>query len=144
VTRVQEAVEGILERVDRAIRLLALFSAVAGLLVLAGSLAASRHQRMREGALLKTLGARRRQVLSVLVTEYVALGALAAAVGLGLATAAASLMVTRVFEVAFVPSPAALWGVWAGVTALTLGMGILGSRGTLGRPPLPILRELGD
>ena len=42
------------------------FSALAGIIVLIGALATSRMQRLREGALLKTLGARRNQVLTVL------------------------------------------------------------------------------
>lgn len=144
VTRVQEAVEGILGKVDQAVRFLALFSALAGLLVLAGSLATSRYQRMREGALLKTLGARRAQVGWILFTEYAVLGALSALTGLALATGAGWLVSSRLFEVDFAPSPLAVGSVWLGVTVLTVTMGLLGSRAVLRRPPLPVLREVAE
>ncbi len=81
-SRVQSAIDEILSRVRQAVAFLGLFSALAGVVVLIGALASSRVQRMREGALLKTLGARRRQVLVVLFAEYLALGTLATATGL--------------------------------------------------------------
>jgi putative ABC transport system permease protein len=144
VTRVQEAIEGILGKVDGAVRFLAGFSALAGVLVLAAALATSRYQRMREGALLRTLGARRPQVLAILAAEYTTLGALAAFTGLALATGAAALVARGMFEIEFVPAPGAMVAVWAGVTVLTLATGLLGSRSTLTRPPLPVLRETVD
>ena len=49
----------ILDRVALAIRFMALFSLAAGTVVLVGAVAASRYQRVREGALLRTLGATR-------------------------------------------------------------------------------------
>ncbi|MBT8337857.1 MAG: FtsX-like permease family protein [Gemmatimonadetes bacterium] len=144
LSRIQEAVESILARARQAASFLAGFAAVAGLLVLAGALAASRHQRLREGALLKTLGARRRQLLTVLFSEYVALGMLAAVSGLGLSIMAAWALVGGVFELPFVPSFLRLSLIAAAMVALTLVTGLLGSRGLLRRPPLPVLRELVD
>jgi putative ABC transport system permease protein len=140
VTRVQETLEEILGKVARAIRFLAGFAAFAGALVLAGAVASSRHQRQREGALLKTLGARRRQILAVLLTEYAALGSLAAATGLILSTIAAAGLVRFVFDFPFDPAPGVLLAVWGGITLLTLATGAVGSRELLRRPPLPILR----
>lgn len=140
-SRVQEAIDAILDRVRQAVAFLGAFSALAGLVVLVGALATSRSQRMREGALLKTLGARRRQVLVVLFAEYLALGSLATATGLVLAGVASAVMVPRVFEVDFTLQVAPFVAVWAGVSALTVVVGLVGSRGLLRRPPLPILRE---
>jgi putative ABC transport system permease protein len=144
VSRIREVVEGILARVDQAIRFLAAFSALAGVVVLAGALAATRHQRLREGALLKTLGARRGQLLTVLFSEYVALGLLAAGAGLLLATGAAWGLVTRIFDLSFRPEASVLGAVALGVALVTLVTGFVGSRGLLRRPPLPVLRELND
>lgn len=140
ITRVQEVVEGILGTVDRTIRFLAFFAAGAGFLVLAGTLATSRTQRHAEGALLKTLGARRSLVLQVLLVEFLALGALASLTGLLLATAAAAAVVVTVFEAGFAPRPGVALAITAGVVALTVGVGLLGSRRLLSRPPLPVLR----
>jgi putative ABC transport system permease protein len=140
ITRVRETLGSILGQVDRAVRFLAGFSALAGLLVLVGTLASSRQQRQREGALLKTLGARRRQVLSVLLTEYLALGGLAAITGLILATAASSWVLTEVFQLDFGVRLLPLLAIWLAVSLLTLVTGVVGSRDLLRRPPLPVLR----
>ncbi len=78
LAQVQQAIEGVLDKVVLAIRFMALFSLAAGALVLAGAVASSRYQRVREGALLRTLGARRSQLLRILLAEYAVLGALAA------------------------------------------------------------------
>lgn len=140
VTRLQETVDAILARVTQAIAFLATFAAVAGALVLAGALASSRHQRLLEGALLRTLGARRGQVLAILFAEYLALGVLATLAGLLLALGASGLLVSLGFQIPFVADARVLLGVWAGVSALTLLTGLVGSRDLLRRPPLPVLR----
>jgi putative ABC transport system permease protein len=140
-SRVQEAIEGVLSRVRQAVAFLGGFSAFAGILVLIGALATSRAQRLREGALLKTLGARRSQVLTVLFSEYLALGSIATASGLVLAVAASALVVPAVFEVDYTVRLGSVAAIWVAVVALTVVTGLLGSRDLLRRPPLPILRE---
>jgi putative ABC transport system permease protein len=140
-SRVQEAIDTVLTRVRQAVLFLAAFSALAGVIVLLGALATSRMQRQREGALLKTLGARRAQILTVLLSEYVALGTVATASGLVLAVASAALVVPSVFELTYVPRLGALASIWLVVVALTVVVGLLGSRDLLRRAPLPVLRE---
>lgn len=140
-SRVQEAIDAVLSRVRQAVGFLGVFSALAGAIVLLGALATSRTQRLREGALLKTLGARRPQILTVLLAEYVALGTLATASGLVLAVGAAALMVPGVFEMEYRVGVAGLAAVWSAVVALTVVVGMLGSRDLLARPPLPVLRD---
>ncbi|NNL31477.1 MAG: FtsX-like permease family protein [Gemmatimonadetes bacterium] len=140
-SRVQEAIDSVLSRVRQAVAFLGAFSALAGIIVLIGALATSRAQRLREGALLKTLGARRRQVLTVLFSEYLALGSLATASGLLLAIVAAALLVPNLFEIDYTLRPAPLLVIWLIVVTLTVVTGLLGSRDLLRRPPLPVLRE---
>ncbi|MBM4183918.1 MAG: FtsX-like permease family protein [Gemmatimonadetes bacterium] len=140
-SRVQEAIDTVLSRVRQAVAFLGAFSALAGVIVLLGALATSRVQRLREGALLKTLGARRPQVLTVLLSEYIALGTVATASGLVLAVVGAAIVVPTVFEMAYAPSVGALALIWIVVGALTVVVGILGSRDLLRRAPLPVLRE---
>ena len=78
-------------------------------LVLAGAVASSRQQRVREGALLRTLGATRSQLVRILLAEYVVLGALAAATAILLSTVAAWALVRFVFEGSFaLPGPSLL------------------------------------
>ena len=140
-SRVQEAIDTVLSRVRQAVGFLGAFSALAGVLVLLGALATSRMQRLREGALLKTLGARRNQVLTVLFSEYVALGTVATASGLVLAVAAGALVVPLVFQMTYSVRLGALATIWTAVVLLTVVVGLLGSRELLRRAPLPVLRE---
>jgi putative ABC transport system permease protein len=138
---VHEAIDSVLARERQALGVLGVFSALAGVIVPLGALATSRNQRLREGALLKTLGAQRRQVLTVLLSEYVALGTLATASGLVLAIAAAALVVPFVFQMEYVVGVLQIGAIWATIVGLTVVVGLLGSRELLTRAPLPVLRE---
>ncbi len=141
LARVQEAVEGVLSRVTAAVRFLGLFTVAAGLVVLAGALSATRHQRLRESALLRTLGARRGQVASVLVVEYVAVGLLAAFIGATLATLGGWALVTRWFDLPFRLPVVGLLVIAAGAAAVTAGVAWLGGRDVVTRSPVVMLRE---
>jgi len=140
-SRVQEAIDTVLARVRQAVGFLGAFSALAGVIVLLGALATSRMQRLREGALLKTLGARRKQVLTVLLAEYVALGTVATASGLVLAVGAAAIVLPVVFQMEYSMRLGPLAAIWLAVVGLTVLVGLLGSRDLLNRAPLPVLRE---
>ena len=142
LSRLQQTIDEILQRANQGIRFLGVFSTVAGVLVLIGALSTSRYQRMRESALLKTLGARRRVVLKILTVEYAMLGSLATAAGLVLAIFAGWLMTWTVFEVPFRLDLARLGNVWLWVTAVTVVVGLIGSRGVISRPPLAVLRDV--
>ena len=144
LAQVQEALDKILGTVSGAIRFLAAFSVLGGLVVLIGALATSRFQRMRESALLKTLGGQRKLILRVLFSEYAALGLLGAAAGILLGTAGAALVLRFVFSVALVLPGGDLVGLGAGVVLLAAVIGLFGSRGVLGRPPLAVLREVAE
>ena len=97
---------------------------------------------MRESAVLKTLGAQKGVVLRILMVEYVAIGSLATLAGLVLAVVAGWLIVVQVFTLPFVFDPIRMGAVWLGITAVTLGVGLAGSRGVLLRPPLAVLRDV--
>jgi len=139
-SRVQEAIDSVLRRVRQAVAFLGGFSALAGVIVLVGALATSRMQRLREGALLRTLGARRRQVMTVLFAEYLALGSIATASGLMLAVVASWLLVPNVFEIDYSVRPWPILAIWGVVVLLTVLTGLVSSRDLLRRPPLPVLR----
>jgi putative ABC transport system permease protein len=140
LAQVQRAIEGVLDKVILAVRFMALFSLAAGALVLAGAIAASRYQRVREGALLRTLGARRSQLVRILLAEYAVLGALAAGAAILLSSLAGWALVRFVFDGTFaLPGPALLALVLA-VLALTVAVGLSGSTEVWRRPPLEVLR----
>ncbi|HEU4698745.1 MAG TPA: FtsX-like permease family protein [Gemmatimonadales bacterium] len=135
------ALEHLVGQVVLAIRFMALFSLLTGALVLVGAVSTSRLQRRREAVLLRTLGATRRQIGRIVVAEYLALGALAALVGLGLATAAGWALARFVFDTRLAVPVAGLLALGAGVVALTLLVGVAGSREVARRTPLEALRE---
>jgi len=141
---VQQTLSRIIGRVAWAIRFIAVFALVGGIVVLIGAIAAGRFQRARESALLRTLGATGRQASRILLTEYAALGSLAGLTGITLGSIAAWALTRWVFEVPFRLPVLALVLLWACVASLAMFVGTLSSRGLLGRPPLAALREAGE
>jgi len=143
VISVREQLEAATELFDRlvlAIRGAAAVAALAGLLVLAGAIAARAQARTREAAVLKVLGASRGQILRAYVLEYGAVGVIAGLAGVALGYAAAWPVVVKVFH--------AHWSVdWGGVAALVGGAatlaavgGVLASLQALSRRPAAALR----
>jgi putative ABC transport system permease protein len=137
----QEALERLVDRVVLAIRFMALFSLAVGTLVLVGALASSRFQRIREGAVLRTLGATRGQIYRVILAEYLSLGLLASAVALLLAAAAGWGIARFLFEGPFTLPLAQLSGLALSIIALTVTVGLANSRDVVRRPPLEVLRD---
>ena len=137
----QESLERLVDRVALAIRFMALFSIGVGILVLIGALATSRFQRIREGALLRTLGATRIQIFNIVLAEYLALGLLASLVAVLLAIGAGWGLAHFVFDGPFSLPLAALTGLTLGVVALTVIVGLVNSREVVRRTPLEVLRD---
>ncbi len=135
--------EAIFGRIAFVVRFMALFSILTGLIVLAGAVIVSRFQRIEETVLLKTLGASRRQVLRIVAVEYLFLGLFATLTGLTLAVLGSWALAFFVFDTPLVVSPVALLLALAVVTGLTLGIGLLNSRGVYERPALEVLRAEG-
>ena len=141
VALVQAVVERILARVALAIRFMAVFSLATGALVLIGAVAAGRLARIREGALLKTLGATRRQLSRILLAEYVALGLLAGLVGIGLSALGAWAMMHFVFDLGFKLPAVPLLAVLATTGVLVAAVGLAASREVFRRTAMEVLRE---
>jgi putative ABC transport system permease protein len=135
-----EAAASLFDRLALAVRGAAAVAALAGLLVLAGSIAAGAPERAREAATLKVLGAARGQILVAYGVEYGAVGLIAGVAGVMLGIAAAWPVVTLVFQ--------ASWSIdWAGIAALTGGAALITGAGglaaalqALSRRPAPVLR----
>ncbi|HEU4562085.1 MAG TPA: FtsX-like permease family protein, partial [Longimicrobium sp.] len=141
LTQVQAAIDEVLGRVAAVIRFLAAFSVATGFIVLLGAVLTSRLQRIRESVLLRTLGATRRQVGAILLTEYLSLGLLASIAGIGLAAGAGWALAKWVFEVEFAVPLVALLVLAAGVTALAGAVGWWASREVFRHTPLEALRD---
>ncbi|NNE47902.1 MAG: permease, partial [Rhodothermales bacterium] len=135
-----KVIESVFDRIGFAVRFMALFSILTGFVVLAAAVVVSRVRRVEETVLLKTLGASRAQVFAIMSVEYTLLGMLAALTGAVLSTAASWGLAVFVFETQYVAPIGALAAVVGGVTALTLAVGLINSRGLYARPPLDVLR----
>jgi putative ABC transport system permease protein len=144
LTLIQQTLDSVLGKVSLAIRFMALFSIGSGLIILIGALTASRFQRVREAVLLKTLGARAKQIRQILLTEYFAWGSLAALTGVLLAGVAGWALITRLFELSFTLPAVQLAIVWAGVCLLTTVIGFANSGEVLRKTPLAVLREMSE
>jgi putative ABC transport system permease protein len=141
LSMLQEALERLVDRVALAIRFMALFSLMVGALVLVGALASSRFQRVREGALLRTLGATRGQVFRVVLAEYLSLGLLASTVAFVLAAVAGWAVARFLFDGAFSLPVLPMSALAAAIVALTVVVGLGNSRDVVRRAPLEVLRE---
>lgn len=136
-----KTVDEVLDQVSFAIRFMAMFSILTGLLVLAGSVIISRYQRMKESVLLRTLGAVRRQILQINAVEYLSIGLIASLTGVLLALAAAWALSYFSFEIIFAPKLLLPLATIGSITALTLLIGLWNSRSVINRPPLEVLRS---
>lgn len=143
LTSVLHTLDTILSRISFALRFMALFSIVAGLLVLANAVATSRYQRMQESVLLRTLGASRTQIRQILVVEYLLLGSIAALSGVLLAILASWALSRWLFETVFAPAATPIVLALLIVAGVTVVTGLLGNRGVVNRPPLEVLRSEG-
>ncbi|MBO6577401.1 MAG: ABC transporter permease [Rhodothermales bacterium] len=143
VSLVLSVFEAIFSRIEFVIRFMALFSILTGFVVLFGAVLTSRLQRISETVLLKTLGASGRQVVRIMLVEYIALGALASLTGLGLALLGGWALAQFVFETPVATGgPVLLW-ISAGVVGLVVMIGVLSSRGVYRLPALEVLRSEG-
>ncbi|HVU26016.1 MAG TPA: FtsX-like permease family protein [Opitutus sp.] len=141
LTLILETFDGIFSKAAWVISFMAAFTAVTGVIVLAGSVLAGRFQRVREAVLLRTLGATRRQLRQIQLAEYAVLGVLAAATGGGLAVAANALLARFLFKSPVVFAPGALALAAAAAVAVTLVTGLWANRGVATHPPLEVLRQ---
>ncbi|HEU4631662.1 MAG TPA: FtsX-like permease family protein [Gemmatimonadaceae bacterium] len=137
---IRRTVGQIVEKASVAVRFLALFSVAMAIPVLTSAVAATQRARVREGVLLKTLGATRRQVRRILLAEYALLGLLGSATGLLLAYGGAWAAMRWIFEAEFHPVAGPALAVAAVMTALAVLLGLAGGRDVLRATPIEALR----
>jgi putative ABC transport system permease protein len=140
VREVLERVASVLDQIALAMRVVAAWSILSGLVVMAGALSITRYQRLYDTVILKALGATRGFVGRVFAVEYALLGAGAGLCGTALAGVLAWAVLRFALEVAWTWAPAILaLGVLAAIS-LALGVGFLGTYRLLGQKPLAVLR----
>jgi putative ABC transport system permease protein len=136
-----ERVERIFESVAAAVRAIASVTLLAGILVLAGAVAAGHRRRVYDAVVLKVLGATRGDVTRTFLLEYALLGGVTAAIAALLGSIAAWAVLTQVMRAdwAFLPKVVALTALLS--LAVTLVLGFAGTWRALGAKPAPLLRN---
>lgn len=130
-----------LDHLSFAIRAVALFCVVAGGLVLAAALAATRYRRLYESVILKTLGATRWLISWSFAAEYVIVGMIAGSIGLTLSCALSWVLLRYLFELSWTLQPQILGLGFLITILLTLSVGFASTYRILGQRPLIILRH---
>jgi putative ABC transport system permease protein len=131
----------VLDRLALAIRAVAVFCLVAGGLVMAAALAATRYRRLYESVILKAVGATRGLIASTFAVEYALLGFIGGIMAAGLSSALSWLVLTHIFELSWSLHPVVLSTGLAGTVLLALCVGFLSTFRILGQRPLAILRH---
>ena len=142
--RVREALEAvrlILDNVAVAVGATALITLLAGVLVLAGALAAGHQRRVYDAIVFKVLGAERRQIIFAYLLEYLILGLVAAGIAAAVGTTAAWAIVTGIMRAGWIWLPGTLLWTLAAAILITLSLGLWGTWRALAVKPAPLLRN---
>ena len=141
LTAIKRTVDKIVGKVSLAIRFMALFSLAVAIPVLFSAVSATRRERVREGVLLKTLGATRGQIARILLAEYSLLGLMGGLTGMLLSLAGGWAVVRYIFKTPFAPAMAPVAGIAAAIVGLTLLIGLLAGRDVFKETPIAALRD---
>ncbi|HKK11764.1 MAG TPA: FtsX-like permease family protein, partial [Flavobacteriaceae bacterium] len=134
-------VEKLLDKIGWIINFMAFFSILTGIIVLIGAVRTSKHQRIKESVLLRTLGAKSRQILKIIALEYTYLGAIGSFAGILLALIGSQLLAIWIFDAPFTPSLIPFVVLFPLITLLVLAIGMANSRSVIKNPPLEVLRK---
>lgn len=141
VADVMAIVEDVVDRIALVIRFISAFTVLAGIAMVASSVAGTRFRRMREVVVLKTLGATRARIAQIFSVEFFALGAVAGLIGSLLASGFAAFALRRLLDIEFHFDWKATLAATAAAALVAVAAGWLASFRVLGRKPLEILRE---
>ena len=130
----------VLEYVAVAITAVGSIAMIVGMLILVGSVAMTKFQRLYESAVFKTLGAKSSGLIVMYVFEYGLLGVIAGIVGSGGSLILTWLLTRQVLEISWIPVPLTT-GMGVVLTAITvLVVGVISSIDVLRQKPLLTLR----
>ena len=136
-----ETVQEVVDQIAFVVRFVSAFAIVGGIIVLVSAIAATRFRRLREVAILKTLGGTRNRIAQIFSVEFLILGGVAGAAGSLLAVAYTGLLTRDILDldVAVEPSAVLLTVILTALVATSAGWGA--SLRTLGSRPQEILRN---
>jgi putative ABC transport system permease protein len=137
-----EIIQGVMDRISLAVRFVSGFAIFGGLVVLASSIAGTRYRRMREVAILKTVGATRGTLIRMFCAEFAVIGSAAGVVGGVLAAIASGILIGQLLDTSYKFSWMPVFAAALITLVLTVLTGWLASYGVLDRKPLDILRQI--
>jgi putative ABC transport system permease protein len=113
-----------------------------GLVVLASSVAGTRYRRIREVAILKTIGATRAMLVRMFCAEFAVIGCVAGLIGSVLGAVLSSVFIGELLETRYRFEWMPVVIATLITVVLTIGAGWIASMGILSRKPLDILRQI--
>jgi putative ABC transport system permease protein len=134
-------INSLFDKIGLIVQFLALFSIITGLVVLAGAVINSKFVRLKENVLLRTIGARERQIIKITLIEYAYLGLFAALTGMILSLGGGWLLTRFFFKIPFAFDAGQIGIIAASVIILTVVIGWWNSRDIIKTPPLQVLRR---
>ncbi len=138
---VLKTINSIVNKITLVIRFMALICIITGFIVLIGTISNSKFQRIKEVVLLRTIGATKKQIIQITLTEYFTLGILSALSGVILGIIGAYLLTTLVFDLDFTVDFSPIFVILLAITAIVTFLGYNNNRSIFKRSPLEILRK---
>ncbi|HKV38988.1 MAG TPA: FtsX-like permease family protein, partial [Blastocatellia bacterium] len=133
-------IEKVLNSITLAVSFIGGFVFLSGALILIGSIAMTKFQRIYEIAVMKTLGAKRKVLVLIMLAEYGLLGLVSGTVGSVAGVLLSYAVGKRILEIPFQMQPViGVIGI-AGTVALVMAVGAASSFDALTHKPLSILR----
>ena len=141
VADIVAAVQKLVNNFVIAISFVGSFVILSGILILMGSVALTKSQRIYENAILKTLGARRPTLAAILLAEYGLLGILSGLIGAGFAVLLSFAVSRYILDIKWEFAPFLMVAGVVVTTLLVMVVGAAASFDVLFRKPLATLRS---
>ena len=137
-------VRSVAEQASMAVQSVFLFTFAAGLLVLIAAVGATQDERLREGSVMRALGARRGQLRAMHLAEFVLLGLIASLTAAACAAAVATWFGEAVLDLPWAVDVGTLLAYAMAGSVLIVFVGMLMTRTIARVPPALALRALND
>jgi len=141
VTETLKIFTQVMRKLSLIVRFFALFSMVAGILIILSSVLATRFARIQEAVYYKILGAKSAFVVAVFTLENLFLGLVSAVLALVLSQTCSWIICSKVFDISYTPFLAESFYLIAATVLLIVVVGLLPSISILRHKPVIFLRN---
>jgi putative ABC transport system permease protein len=141
VTESLKILNYVMRKLSLIVRFFALFSMVAGILIILSSVLATRFARTQEAVYYKILGAKSAFVVAVFTLENLFLGLVSAALALVLSQTCSWILCSKVFDISYTPFFLESFYLIAATVLLIVAVGLLPSISILRQKPVIFLRN---